>query len=102
MTDAQEPALAVRAAWLYYVHGLTQAQVAEGYRGRAITAYLMALLAGMPLGAFVGGLLGDQIGLRSALGGFAGVIIVYVIYAQLRRTGLAAIDANEVAEPDRA
>ncbi|MCC6196221.1 MAG: sugar-binding transcriptional regulator [Burkholderiales bacterium] len=29
MTDAQEPALAVRAAWLYYVHGLTQAQVAE-------------------------------------------------------------------------
>ncbi|MEP6942329.1 MAG: sugar-binding transcriptional regulator [Betaproteobacteria bacterium] len=29
MSDAQEPALAVRAAWLYYVHGLTQAQVAD-------------------------------------------------------------------------
>lgn len=79
-----------------------QAQVAEGYRGRAVTAYLMALLAGMPLGAFCGGFLGDQIGLRPALGGFAAVIVVYVVYAQLRRNGLAAMDSNEVSEADPA
>ena len=79
-----------------------QAQVAESYRGRAVTAYLMALLAGMPLGAFCGGFIGDQIGLRPALGGFAAVIVVYVVYAQLRRDGLAAMDANTVAEADPA
>ena len=79
-----------------------QAQVAEGYRGRAVTAYLMALLAGLPLGAFCGGFIGDQIGLRPALGGFAAVIVAYVVYAQLRRDGLAAMDANTVAEADPA
>jgi predicted MFS family arabinose efflux permease len=78
-----------------------QAQVTESYRGRAVTAYLMALLAGMPLGAFVGGLLGDRIGLRPTLGAFAGVIVVYVAYAQIRRGGLAAINSNKVAEPDQ-
>jgi MFS family permease len=79
-----------------------QAQVAESYRGRAVTAYLMALLAGMPLGAFVGGLLGDQLGLRPTLGGFAAVIVVYVVYAQIRRNGLAVIDSNVVPDPDQA
>ncbi len=77
-----------------------QAQVADNYRGRAVTAYLMALLAGMPLGAFAGGLLGDRIGLRPSLGAFAAVIVVYVVYAQTRRDRLVAIDANEVAQPD--
>jgi MFS family permease len=77
-----------------------QAQVEESYRGRAVTAYLMALLAGMPLGAFVGGLLGDRIGLRGALGGFAAVIVAFVVYAQTRRNGLVAIDSNVVAGRD--
>ena len=77
-----------------------QAQVADSYRGRAVTAYLMALLAGMPLGAFAGGLLGDRIGLRPSLGGFAAVIVAYVVYAHTRRNGFVAIDANVVAEPD--
>lgn len=41
-----------------------QVQIDDSYRGRAVTAYLMALLAGMPLGAFVGGVIADHTGLR--------------------------------------
>lgn len=78
-----------------------QAQVDEAYRGRAITAYLMALLAGMPFGALVGGVIGDQIGLRPMLGIFAGAIACYLVYAALRRNNLRAIDTNVVPGPDR-
>lgn len=77
-----------------------QVQIEDSYRGRAVTAYLMALLAGMPLGAFVGGTIADRVGLRPTLGGFAGCIALYLVYAQLRRGGLRSLDRNEVAAVD--
>lgn len=78
-----------------------QVQIDDAYRGRAVTAYLMALLAGMPLGAFVGGVLADQVGLRPTLGGYAVAIVAFLAYAQLRRGGLAAVNRSEVARTDR-
>lgn len=77
-----------------------QVQIDDSYRGRAVTAYLMALLAGMPLGALFGGLISDQIGLRPTLGAFAAVIALYLGYAEFTRGALTALDANTVAPPD--
>lgn len=78
-----------------------QVQIDDSYRGRAVTAYLMALLAGMPLGAFVGGVIADHVGLRPMLAGYAAAIALYLAYAQLRRDGLAVFDQNVAAAPDR-
>ena len=79
-----------------------QVQIDDAFRGRAVTAYLMALLAGMPLGAFAGGVIADQVGLRPTLAGYAAAIGVFLVYAQLRRNGLVAVNGNTVAPPDRA
>lgn len=78
-----------------------QVQIEDHYRGRAVTAYLMALLAGMPLGAFVGGTIADRTGLRPLLGGFAACIALYLVFAQVRRDGLHSLDRDEVAAVDR-
>ncbi len=78
-----------------------QIQIDDAFRGRAVTAYLMALLAGMPLGAFVGGIVADRIGLRATLTGYAVVIGLYLVDAQLRRDGLAEVNNDTVAAPDR-
>ena len=42
-----------------------QVRVAEVYRGRVVSIYLMGLLAGLPLGSLVLGTLADAIGLRA-------------------------------------
>jgi len=78
-----------------------QVQIDDPFRGRAVTAYLMALLAGMPLGAFAGGIVADRIGLRPTLAGYAAAITVFLAYAQLRRRGLDDVNRNRVSPPDR-
>jgi MFS family permease len=78
-----------------------QVQIDDAFRGRAVTAYLMALLAGMPLGAFAGGVVADRIGLRPTLAGYAAAITAFLVYAQLRRRGLADVNLNVVSAPDR-
>jgi predicted MFS family arabinose efflux permease len=77
-----------------------QAQVDEEYRGRALSMFLMALLAGMPFGALVGGLLGDHVGLRGALLSYAIALIVYVVVAVTRFRGLGVLDADHVQRPE--
>ena len=41
-----------------------QSQVAEGMRGRALSLYIMGVFCGWPMGALVGGWIGDLVGLR--------------------------------------
>jgi MFS family permease len=79
-----------------------QAQVHEEYRGRALSMFLMALLAGMPLGTLVGGLLGDAIGLRLTLGIFAVCITAYLLFVITRRRRFALLDGDDPIELDRA
>jgi MFS family permease len=69
-----------------------QAHVDEEYRGRALSLFLMALLAGMPLGALAGGLIGDQIGLRVTLLGYAVVLASYVTFGMVRLRRFAVLD----------
>jgi MFS family permease len=75
-----------------------QAQVHEAYRGRALSMFLMALLAGMPLGTLVGGVLGDLLGLRGALGAFAATIFAYLVFAAVRRDRLVLLDGDDPIE----
>jgi MFS family permease len=87
-------------------HGLTnislntavQAQVHEEYRGRALSLFLMALLAGMPFGALAGGLLGDLVGLRPTLATFAAVVLAYLLFVIVRRDRMAALDIDGPAD----
>jgi MFS family permease len=72
-----------------------QAQVHEEYRGRAVSMFLMALLAGMPLGTLAGGVLGDLIGLRPALALFAVSILGYLVFAVARRDRLSLLDGDD-------
>jgi MFS family permease len=71
-----------------------QAQVDEEYRGRAITFFLMAMLGGTPIGALLGGSLGDLFGLRPALGLFSIALFGYVAFAIVRFGGLRLMDAE--------
>jgi predicted MFS family arabinose efflux permease len=75
-----------------------QAQVHEEYRGRALSIFLMALLAGMPFGTLAGGALGDHIGLRLTLALFAAVMIGYLLFVIVRRRRLALLDVDRPTE----
>ncbi|HEX7094459.1 MAG TPA: MFS transporter [Acidimicrobiales bacterium] len=79
-----------------------QAQVHEEFRGRALSLFLMALLAGMPFGALAGGALGDVIGLRITLGIFAVTVTAYLTFVVTRRDRLAILDGDEPIELDEA
>ena len=57
-----------------------QARVDEAHRGRAMSIYLMGLLAGVPLGALVQGKLADVIGLRATvIAATIGLVVCSVI-----------------------
>jgi MFS family permease len=57
-----------------------QARVDEAHRGRAMSIYLMGLLAGVPLGALVQGKLADVIGLRATvIAATIGLVVCAVI-----------------------
>ena len=71
-----------------------QAKVHESYRGRALSVFLMALLAGMPFGALAGGALGDAIGLRPTLAIFAATVLAYLAFVTFRRQRMALLDGD--------
>jgi MFS family permease len=55
---------------------LVQAETPDEYRGRAMSFYLLGVLAGIPLGAFALGALGDRFGLHAVLWGDAALVAV--------------------------
>ena len=80
-----------------------QSQVAEDMRGRALSLYMMGVFAGWPLGALVGGWLGDRVGLRLVFAVNALVLVAYLVAVTVRWAGLRALDANRdvVARADQ-
>jgi MFS family permease len=72
-----------------------QIQVSEDVRGRVMSIYLLGIFAGQPIGAFVGGRLGDVLGLRFVYISYGLLLLVYaLVIARLRFNGLKALDAN--------
>lgn len=70
------------------------AQVAEQFRGRVSAFYLMAVLAGSPIGAVLWGAIGDAIGLRRALCLSAATLFSYLAFVVVRFDRLRGLDAN--------
>lgn len=70
----------------------TQIRVAETYRGRVLSIYLMGLLAGVPFGALVEGWLADVVGLRVTIAGAGVVLVAYALVMLGRFGGLAPLD----------
>jgi MFS family permease len=70
------------------------AQVAERFRGRVTAFYLMAVLAGSPLGAVLWGAIGDAVGLRRALCGAAATLFGYLAFVVVRFDRLRGLDDN--------
>src|SRR5262249_35918073 len=81
-----------------YVHANTsmtaavQVQVAERFRGRVVSIFLMANIGGTALGAFVLGQLASHVNLRPTLALAAGLLIAYFMTAWLRFDRLRPLD----------
>jgi MFS family permease len=74
-----------------------QARVDESHRGRVLSIYLMGLLAGVPLGALVGGALAEGIGLRATIIAGGSLLIGFAALAVAKFDAMQALD--ETVEP---
>ena len=79
--------VAWRGGWVEEV-----TRVAETYRGRVLSIYLMGLLAGVPFGALLEGWLADVIGLRATIGGAGALLIAYTVVMAVRYGAMAPLD----------
>jgi predicted MFS family arabinose efflux permease len=69
-----------------------QVRVAEAYRGRVLSIYLMGLLGGMPVGALLEGRLGDVVGLRTTVAGAGIALGLFSLYAAAHFRALRPLD----------
>jgi MFS family permease len=69
-----------------------QARVDEVHRGRAMSIYMMGLLAGVPLGALIQGYLADLIGLRVTVLVSASALIAAAVFGALRTDRYKPLD----------
>ena len=87
----------------HMLHGVTvntavQVQVHEAYRGRVMSVWLMAVLAGLPIGAFVGGILADVTDIRWVMVVYAAALATAVGVRTARAGGLSALDLDDPVE----
>ncbi len=81
----------------HMAHGVTvnsalQVQVDEQYRGRVMSVWLMSVLSGLPLGALLGGFLGDLVSMRFLLLLYGGLLAVFWVATVVRTDGFAGLD----------
>jgi MFS family permease len=76
-----------------------QGRVDETHRGRAMSIYLMGLLAGVPLGALLQGKLASIVGLRETVLGAAVILLALTLAVLLTRDGFRPLDEEIVDEP---
>jgi MFS family permease len=71
-----------------------QINVDEEYRGRASSVYMMAFFAAAPIGALVGGFLGEVVGLRATIAGSGVLLAGLTAWALVRYRRLRALDES--------
>lgn len=69
-----------------------QARVDEAHRGRAVSIYLMGLLAGVPLGALAQGVLASVVGLRPTVVGSALLLAGTAVLGVVRYSAFRPLD----------
>lgn len=69
-----------------------QASVDDAHRGRAMSIYLMGLLAGVPIGALLQGKLADVIGLRATVVAATGALVACTLVAIARARAFRPLD----------
>ncbi|MGH9027109.1 MAG: MFS transporter, partial [Acidimicrobiia bacterium] len=77
-----------------------QARVAEGFRGRVISLYLMGLMAGVPTGALIQGKLASVVGLRPTVIGAGLALIGFALFAIVHWHSMRPLDESIDDEPD--
>ncbi len=77
-----------------------QTQVAEEMRGRALSLYVMGIFCGWPVGALVGGWIGDLVGLRVVFAANGLVLVAYLGFVVRWWDGMRSLDADGDS-PDR-
>ncbi|MCH2173858.1 MFS transporter [Myxococcota bacterium] len=82
---------------LVHIHTTTALQVhlTDSWRGRVTSLYLMGIIASIPVGAQVGGLIGDLVGLRWVVAGFGLCVTGYALYARLYLGSMEDLDGND-------
>jgi MFS family permease len=69
--------------WLTSIGTALQVQLTDEFRGRVTTFYVTAVVGGTPIGAVLGGLVGDAVGLRPTLMTYGAVLIVVALAGPL-------------------
>lgn len=83
-----------------------QVNVDESFRGRASSLFTMSFFAAAPIGALVGGIVGDVLGLRETVVAAAAILAACTVIAMIRFGRLHMLDAeatvlDEYGEPHR-
>ena len=73
-----------------------QVNVDEHYRGRVLSIYVMCFFAGTPVGALIGGIMAEVIGLRATIVGSAALLAGSVGAALLRYRGFRVLDESRL------
>ena len=83
----------------HMLHGVTvntavQVQVHEEYRGRVMSVWLMAVLAGLPIGAFIGGFLADAYSIATVMLLYAGLMALAISQRVVTTGALSPLDGE--------
>jgi MFS family permease len=73
-----------------------QVNVDEHYRGRALSVFVMSFFAGTPIGALIGGIVAEWIGLRATIVASAVLLAGTVALLLLRYPGFRVLDETRI------
>jgi predicted MFS family arabinose efflux permease len=73
-----------------------QVNVDEHYRGRVLSIYVMCFFAGTPVGALVGGIVAEWIGLRATIVSSAVLLAGCIVVVLLRYPGFRVLDESRL------
>jgi len=90
--------------WLTSIGTALQVQLTDEFRGRVTTFYVTAVVGGTPVGAVVGGFVGDVVGLRPTLMTYGAVLLLVALAGPLlihfsRLDATAEIDITHPEPP---
>jgi len=71
-----------------------QVNVDEQFRGRVLSIYVMCFFAGTPVGALIGGIVAEVVGLRATVVGAGVLMACTIVYLMVRYDRLRPLDES--------